>query len=160
MENTAWGNWLTPTQLGYLAGVLDSDGSIGLYTSWRKDRVNRTTRYKGGGFKCDPRLQFFNTYKPMLEYIKDLLNYGVLYQSRRRSEKHKTEWRLQVMNIGAYNILKTIKSLLVRKREQAELICNYYELRKSKPYNSPFGQEEMEVIQKVKELNKGVNFDG
>ena len=65
----------------YLAGLFDSEGTIG---------AKRT-----GKSGLTLVLMISNTYRPVLEEVKDTVGYGYLISQKARTSKHKTcfEWR-------------------------------------------------------------------
>ena len=133
---------LTDAEAGYIAGCLDCDGCIGL---WGK---KGTTKY-------DPCVVFYNNNKDLVDKLKQMIGFGSIYPTTHKNRNHKTGWTYKISNTQTYPLLKRLLPYLVRKRKQANLIHQFYELRWSKEYNASYGKEEREMIEKIKLLNQG-----
>jgi len=133
---------LTDAEAGYIAGCLDCDGCVGL---WGK---KGTTKY-------DPCIVFYNNDKTLVDKLEQMIGFGSIYPTTHKNRNHKTVWNYKISNTQTYPLIKRILPYLVRKREQANLILQFYELRWSKEYNAPYGKEEREMIEKIKRLNQG-----
>jgi len=134
----------SPEELGYVAGCLDCDGSINFCVRTRKD-----------GRTCiDPRIVFYNTHRPMLERLREILGVGSIKKTIPKNPNHSVSYTLTVVGSKLYTILKTLEPYLVRKRRQARIVLEFYELRSRKPYNSLYGEEEWKLVEEMRKLNR------
>ena len=132
---------LTQTQLAYLAGFIDGDGSI-----YVRLKPNDTYRY---GFQIAPYIILFQSAKDETNFQKicDMLNCGYL---RRRKDGilEYTIGRKEEILV----LVEKIKPYLVLKRRQADLLVKILEL-KSKVRNAKDFSKVMELTNQFAEIN-------
>lgn len=132
---------LTQTQLAYLAGFIDGDGSI-----YVRLKPNDTYRY---GFQIAPYIILFQSAKDETNFQKicKMLNCGYL---RRRKDGilEYTIGRQEEILV----LIQKIKPYLVLKRRQADLLVKILEL-KSKVKNAKDFSKVMELINQFAEIN-------
>lgn len=151
MDNPQQRMW----QLCWLAGVIDSDGSIALLNVPHGRSGTRTYR---------PRVNIVNTNRLLIERAAEILDhFGVgRHVSTRRGEK--IGWRIRgQINVDGFKraikLLRLIEPHLVAKREQANLIISLWEYRKEHSQRAPYGENEVAMVERVKYLNQtGVTF--
>jgi len=137
----------TKTEIAYLAGIIDGEGSI--YIQCRK---------VGNHLSFFPRFQIVNTNKELMYWIHKKFG-GILVEKDR--SKHNKIWRLQYEWITNRHImdqlLKLIFPFLICKKEHAKIMM---EFRKTFLQKKSFhiSSEELslrnEFMHKLKVLNK------
>jgi len=157
MDNQQATQW----ELGWLSGMLEGDGHIGI----RYSRVGTANpkRY----FLTN--IEFTNTDKVIIEKVYDIcLKLGTKMHIKLNKElKGKAHRRKCVFECrthrmsGVEPILKAVLPYLVgEKRQRAELVLKFIELRKAQHSNRgvgsgktiPYTREEIEVVYSVKQL--------
>jgi hypothetical protein len=101
---------LKPTDLAYLAGFFDGEGSIGI---------------TGGSLS----VRVVNTYRPILERFQALFG-GTIRMHRKGDDKARLTWCWVCYGETAASALKALLPLLVEKGSQAYLGLHYRELPK------------------------------
>lgn len=101
----------TESQLAYLAGIVDGEGSVYLQKIVRKT-----------GFHYDLRFHVVNTNRNLIHWIKDRFG-GLVYEKDRSS--HSRNWKLQYTWNASRSLFDQIAPhilpFLIVKREQVEL---------------------------------------
>jgi hypothetical protein len=101
---------LRPTELAYLAGFFDGEGSIGV----------------AGGSLC---VRITNTYRPILERFKTAFG-GTIDVHSTGDEKSRLSWVWRCYGTNAENALIAMEPMLVEKGPQAYLGLHFRELPK------------------------------
>lgn len=111
------------TEAAWFAGVLDSDGHIGIYRNTGTTQRHRTPRFT-------PSLVIVNTSEAMMVKLSSLWPQSTLRKRKRLSEKHQQTytWRATETTIPA--LLATVGPYLVAKTEQASLMLEFLSTRK------------------------------
>lgn len=141
----------TQTQLAYLAGILDGEGSIYIQSRIRNNSINYF-----------PRFQVVNTNQDLLNWIKEIFG-GTVYEKPRKHLNPK--WKMQYEWFSNREQLDKILPLLVPfliiKKKHAEIML---EFRKTfltrETYKVPKETNEFrkDCLEKLKALNKRGNF--
>ncbi len=109
-----------PTDAAYLAGLIDGDGSMGLY---RIRDCHKDGRY--GIPRYLPRLSISNTNIGLLERVQEVWG-GNIYAAksgyRPGNPVHRMQWQTQA---GIVSILQSIKPYLILKSKQADELLDY-----------------------------------
>lgn len=148
-----------PIDMAYIAGFVDGEGNIGFYKP--KDARVRMN------------ITIANNNIEILRYIQEKLNVGVIIQRKCYNPRAKTGYQLRIRsNPEARILLDAIVPYLKVKLEQGRLVSEWLASRMSKPHSSiitertktgqivkslrtdSYTQREMEIVQKVKVLNK------
>jgi len=140
---------LTDWEKGWLAGVIDSEGTIKLYVD------KQMYGYKTG---CFPRIRacvvVTNTYLPFVEKIKEIVGCGGI-TTKKPSGNHYGKkllhiWHLEA-NADVLRLLEQISAYLILKKKSAENIVEY--LSTKRPYQ-PLTEEQFEkALQLVSNVN-------
>lgn len=101
---------LEPAYLGYVAGILDGEGSIRL-------------RYAQGQFAVEVHVT--NTCRRLLGWLQTRLG-GFVVDHRSASAVHKRTWRWIVSARGARAVLEATCQYMLVKRRHAEIIGSFY----------------------------------
>jgi hypothetical protein len=140
----------------YLAGFIDGEGCFSMRTIERIGKLNPEGReFKNNEHKVCVTLT--NTNKKILEEVKDKLNLGgTLHMSHKEGVcgNNKEAWQLKYYNQQAYLLCKLIEPFLKIKKEQCNLILNFYERKAEYFIDETEKKRRNELIQKSKELNK------
>jgi len=100
---------LQPAELAYIAGVIDGEGTIGIY------RLRSPSRYQ-------MKLCISNTSWPLLEWIRERVG-GALVCVAKATSKHREGWQLVVSQYQAAPLLLGCREYLQVKQAQADLAC-------------------------------------
>lgn len=130
-------NNLKKEDWGYLAGVVDSDGCLGL-----RNKKNSTL----------PRISIVNTNKEWLNQIRELINAGYVNVMHLANGNFKTSYRLDIQRINEIkDVLENIIPYLKGKRKQGEILLKLSELVLSRKLDEKTSKR---IRQQIKGLNK------
>ena len=130
---------MTDGQAGYLAGILDGEGSFGLSPLLRK--------------QINAWMTVANTDLRILDFCKQVTGGlgNVIAQKPQKSPRHRLQY---VWNVGARNELRAILPFVIPflrgKAEQARLLLEYCERR---TLGGPQEPRDFELAQLIKDLN-------
>lgn len=96
----------------YIAGIVDGEGTIGL---WRHHKNEMHT----------PNVTVANNDLKLLQWIQSKVG-GCISRKKKRQAHHKDSYAWSIRQDRAINFLNEIKSYLIVKRQQAELITGQY----------------------------------
>jgi hypothetical protein len=135
---------LTDFQKGYLAGMIDGEGTVSIHWITIK-----------GKKRPIPIVQISNTNKAVLEKIKEFTGIGHIntsYKYNAYNPRVKPCYKWIVRNkIEIFQFLTQIKDLLIIKKPQAELLVKY--LKNYKPFFP--NENNLKLALKMKVLNSG-----
>ena len=138
---------LTDIEKGYLAGVLDSDGSITIKKAVDK-RVDKVY--------YAPLLSFYNTNANLMSKIRKIVKIGRFYgdySSKRKNSKYKPKYTYNVGSInGVKQILEQITPLLSVKKSRAELVLEFISLKENRKKGA-MNPRILEIYDEIRELN-------
>ena len=106
---------LTASEVSWIAGLIDADGSIGLIC------FRNSNKYAG----LRPKIEIGNTYIPLLERLQQKLG-G--YISRKGG-------KLILPPLTSAHLLRRVREWLIVKAQTTELILQWLDYRKSLPHN-------------------------
>lgn len=144
-------NELTDYELGYIAGIIDGDGSLQMSKS--KTRGQKRYTYH-------VRCTIANGDKSVLEYLQYICGGGCLFMTRQELEKpvgrygfirHKPQYRLTFAKYILENLLPKL-ILIIRRKHQELLLGAMYMMRGQPLSDSERGRME-EIFQELKKLN-------
>lgn len=141
----------TQTQLAYLAGILDGEGSIYIQSRNRNNSINYF-----------PRFQIVNTNKELLDWVKEIFG-GIVYEKPR---KHlNPNWRMQYEWFSTREqidqILPLIIPFLIIKKKHAEVMLEFRKTflnKKSFKISKEINEFRKDCLTQLKALNKRGNF--
>jgi hypothetical protein len=132
---------LTEAEKGYIAGILDGEGNVGVL-------------HAHGPQWISARVQITNTDERLIKWLQEKLG-GVTRVTNRQTSKQKTAYALIIEDMRDVKyFLNTIKSYLIVKKEQAELLLKFVDSRIKGWRNKSYSKEEMEMWKKLGELNR------
>jgi hypothetical protein len=145
-----WLHWLTECQIGYVAGMIDGEGTILIYKKNNKHR-----------FSYSSQCYITNTNLKMLEYIQRILIMGAIRIRYYEGENRKICYILDFDKSEMEYLLPKIVNALVIKKQQAILVMEFLELSnlprgKNKPSERQMNDylRKKELYEEVLELNK------
>ena len=147
---------LSYNERNWLAGFIDGEGHIG-FTS--RSALKRSTRIA-------PRVIIVNTYKPIMQYLADLLETR-LWKRKRYNLKWKQVYAVELRSHKAFKLLRIVLPYLRVKKEQAKLCLTLYSgyVRHWRPsgrfrkLDIRTSQKRINVSKKVMALNRGKNYE-
>jgi hypothetical protein len=141
---------LTKAQLGYIAGVIDGEGSISI--------IKASGKYH---FSYQLRLIVTNTDYRMLKWLKDTIGYGNVAERKRKITQPNWSpvYIYSVTATKAKNLLVTIYPYLVIKREQADIAIEFTKTVLPQK-NNIYGCKGMkpDILLKRQEFKSRINF--
>jgi hypothetical protein len=145
---------LSETQLAYLAGIIDGEGTIGIvrFTSKQKLASGEVKSYT----RTEARLTIYNCNVAMMDWLERHLG-GKRRLVPRSKENWKPNYSWETHSVKASRLLKAVYPYLVAKAEQADLVMRYQSTkkrvgRKGTPQETISGREEM--ISRLHVLNR------
>lgn len=150
-------NKLSDLERGYIAGVIEGDGSICLDT---KNRSKQKTS-KSHPVDISPNVYVHNTSLPLLENIKNIIGRGSVYHIKKRDKpsggvihrKPVHRYRLGSLQDVKFLLEQIVDLFVTYKKRQAELVIEYCTLRikrlqKSKRGDKcPYGAIEWSIVE-------------
>lgn len=133
--------------VSWLAGFMDGEGCV---------CFNKTVK-KGDSY--NPTISIVNTHWPTIERVTNILSalgipFWISSPKARLKSYWKQDWAVVIRGFKRVKpFLEIITPHLYTKREQAEKVLQFINLRLSKPNHAPYGAEELEIIQAVSRLN-------
>ena len=141
---------MNQTDLAWLAGFTDADGSIALWGHQEKD----------GRYKCYPTIIYTNTNPAQIEKVVTILDsigvkmHIVERDQSKTSNKWARSWQVITSNHSyAKIILESILPYLAGKAPQARLTLRYINSR-SNHLRDKITEEEVAIVKEVMDLNK------
>ena len=137
---------LTEGELGYIAGLVDGEGTITI-TSHAQDKRTRPNQF----FLC-PSVSIVSTRTEPLEWIKSKIPQVGLYRTQRRGTR-RDKYSIYVGGYFVSPILEAMKPYLHIKQKHAGLVIKYVNSRLDHP-RADYTKDELKIWKKVEELNK------
>lgn len=137
------------SRLGYLAGILDGEGSFSCYERHHKGKNNHWTA------GIQKNVMIHNTNKAIVEECRDIITEITGEPARFKKENRLTKTGKEVWYVWISggkqlrNLLPVIIPHLVGKRQQAELMLTILNRVKY----SRTTQEERDMVRKIRSLN-------
>lgn len=113
---------MTSEELSYLAGIIDGEGSIGLY---------KTTSSPNDRHSISLRLQIANTSRPMLDWVLSKTGIGSIRNKEACSLTRRQAWVWSATSKQAVEIIRQIRPYLIIKAPQADVVIALWELERS-----------------------------
>ncbi len=133
---------MTEIEKAYIAGIIDGEGSIGL---WRH-RKNET---------ATPNVSVANNSLELLQWIKFRVG-GTIISKKKRKTHHNYSYAWSVRQDRAIRLLNEIKEFLIIKKKQAELITSEYKsvTHRAGKYIPQMLEKKQKLVEKMKKLNQ------
>jgi hypothetical protein len=130
-------------QSNYIAGIVDGEGTIGLY---KYDNIYIV------------EIKIHNTNLNLLKYVRDTIKLGHINRQSKK-ENHKFVYIYKLRKHEYKKFLNEILPYLKIKRRQAELVLQYLSLRKGHRDN-PLTYDEIEIRENIYEQIRPLNKTG
>ena len=105
---------LTNTDLAYLAGIIDGEGSIGIYA-----RAKGSSNYF-------LKLMIANTSEPLIKWIRTRFG-GATVFTRYDNPAHRPTWNITIYQQHVADVLRACRPYMVAKADQADLAIDFAE---------------------------------
>lgn len=150
-----YGNQREAVLVGYLAGILDGEGSVSL-KKIKPNKHRKTPGYEGA-------VTLGMVYEEIVQLFVD--RYGGTIRVERVPNRRPIYRYAKVGNEGVRNILEELTPYLIEKRERAEMLLEFYDSIDTKRYFAEDGkrlrtsEKELSLREdfylRMKELNQG-----
>lgn len=111
-------NELTDTERGWLAAMVDGEGS--LIMTERSD-----------GSTHSPKIRVTSTSRDLIDRLHDLVPNGKIYENGSTGENHSQAYQFAIQRYDDIEwVLEEIGPLLIEKQEKAELMLEYISVRR------------------------------
>lgn len=158
---------LNDFERGFLVGLIEGEGSIGINKSNNRHRGSRDGTRGGRGYTLTSVISIYNKHRHLLSYAQSLVGGSLRASGGKRSIFVLSFTSL----VGCLSVLNEISAHLVTswKRRRAELLLEYVKRRletiKRFSPKEPYTEEEIELARKVREVpslrpwQQNKNFD-
>lgn len=142
-----------PVQLAYIAGVVDSDGHIGIDRSGTNPQRRVNPRYEAS-------ITIVNTHLGMLEWIQAIAG-GSIRQRKQLLEHHKPTYQLKISERQAAELCRFIACYLIVKQKQALLLIDLKDnqVGQEKVFQGALPRSEVERRERIWREFKALNDD-
>jgi len=138
----------TDIQLGYIAGLIDGEGTISIYVN-RKGKRKKIFLSRGIWI----RMTHFETISVIKELLKRNGFNPVYLCERHLNRKHRPTHAIYLYRSNEIlSLLKVIELMLITKKEQARLMIKFCESREKRKY-LPYTSEEWNIFKEIRNLN-------
>lgn len=130
----------TEAEIGWLAGALDGEGSIMF------SRQVRTGRASQSEFMT-PYVKIYNNDVGFIDKVRSLLGGGISKTKSYEKWNRPNECFIAYLS-GRFQLKRVLSILLPHltvKRERAEMVLRFIEIRESKPVRGLYGEEEFSI---------------
>jgi hypothetical protein len=137
---------LSNTDLAYIAGLLDGEGTV-TYQGYNEKSNGRKT---AGG----PIVQISNTHKPTINWLVSIFGYKMRFQCR-NLEKHQQCYSARIF--GWKNVLVFLRACypyLRIKKKQAEVLMKLCQSRLKHLYQKYYTSDELKLVEQLHTLNR------
>jgi len=142
---------IQPTELAYLAGILDGEGVISIHAHTKR---HQSKGRKGEPYKIlQPAVQVYNCNTTLIRWLTERIGFSANGRDRRKA---RTSYQVVVTGYSTHSILLPLLDYLIAKKPQALLVLEYTEIRAARSdreYNPTYGRREVEIWQTLQELN-------
>jgi len=117
----------------YLAGMIDGEGSLGLYFKHKKGKRS-IIRW------IQPSIEISNTDKRMLKELQKSFGGFINWN-------HSSAWRLQFLSLAdIQRILEISMPFLLIKKEKAQILLSYVKSRQTYSRRTPYSEKEKVLV--------------
>ena len=137
---------LSSGQAGYVAGIVDGEGTFRIVKAYDKRRVQEHVYLA-------PLLMVTNTDKKLMDFLQNLLKLGRVHTSKPKMEHHKIKYVYNIASVeGCKVIIPQILPYLVIKKPHAEVVMRLIGMKEGKTSGVPT-MDEWKLYEEVKRLN-------
>lgn len=140
----------TDTQAAWFAGMIDGEGTIGV---WRERRPANAS-----GFRYRAVVEFTNTNAALIEAVRGLVDgYAAVKRIEPPISHHKPSFRVMVNRRAVQETLRRIAPFLIAKKQQADTVLAFCETINKAPVR---GSEVHDVLESYYQRCKALNRRG
>lgn len=139
----------TDTETAYIAGIVDGEGTFGIYQPWGRPESQSFIQFAVS-----------NTHRGLMVWLAEKFGIRAMRVDTRPVRKTGTCYQLAVKSVRAYLIAKRLCPWLIVKREQARTIEEFWEWRRSLGTRTGKGGYSSEEIEQIKAFRSRIkNFN-
>lgn len=144
---------LTETDLAWLAGMWEADGSFSLNRIYNNSKL----------MQYEPRMQYVNTDIKLVHEVMRILKLGNIgYYQISRIQTGIGKKIIHMISVQGMKRCATFLRLVLphvrgAKRQRSQYIQDFVDLRLSKPKNQRYGDAEHKIYEAYDSYNKSVN---
>lgn len=140
-------NKISAKDLGYIAGMIDGEGTLTISKHRQYNRKKETYQYR-------PFIWITNTNEEVLQIIQKKVGLGTItsYQPSNKKYKKVFYWRI-LKRSECLEFLRLITKTLIIKWNQALIMMEFLESREDKT-NDPYTKQEITLQSMIKKINK------
>ncbi len=110
---------LSDGEAGYIAGLIDGEGTIWLRWSVARHKSEAPSVIAGGG------LRIYNSEEAVLRWVRATVGAGNVHSHARDGKGWRTDWRYEVGGWPACRLFESVLPYLIIKRRRAELFIEF-----------------------------------
>jgi hypothetical protein len=141
---------LSDFEIGYICGLIDGEGSIGILYFMRGAKRGAGKKY----LKLQPYIEIVNTDANLINWLREHIG-GVIEVSKHGKANWKPRYALYIYNTKLVaETLEKIADKLMVKQKQSKLVLEFCKSRLQGTYDKPgYTQREIEIAEEVRRLN-------
>lgn len=142
---------IQPTELAYLAGIIDGEGAIGMHMHTKRYRLKDGTEKTYSILQ--PMVMIYNTDLLLINWLRDRIGFRVNSRDRRKA---RTSYQVAVSGSRTHGLLTPLLPFLLGKKKRAELLIEFTEIRAARAdvmHNTEYGERESEIFVMLQEMN-------
>ena len=117
---------LSDVDKGYLAGIIDGEGTVSIVRAINKSNKEVHTYYA-------PIIYITNTDPKLMSRVREIVKVGHFHSEKQRNPNHKTKLVYSVASIrGVKMILEQIINVLTTKKRNAERVLEFIRIKETK----------------------------
>jgi hypothetical protein len=133
-------NPLTEGEKGYIAGIIDGEGSLGI--------AKHSTR-------LTPYLEICNTKADFISWLRDKMGLGYITQYIPKKASYNNSYLFSLIRAEEIiQVLDAVEPYLVIKKKHAELLKEFCQLRTHRKKTEPYTEREHQIYVELKNLNR------
>lgn len=140
---------LSEWERGYLAGIIDGEGTITLGIQ---------AEYKLNKIYFKPKITISNTNKKLMNWISPKMTIKTIFAQRnRKNRKWKDCYNIEMNGYKILPILKMLYPYLIIKKENCKILINWIERRKNKMWKDKYSELDKKQHLQIRRLNLNDN---
>jgi len=136
---------LTDAELAYIAGIIDGEGHITVIRAKRADMRS--------GLLYTPAVGVTNQSEELIRWLDERI-FWTIRSLRPDQSGYTWVYRPSVSGHSAAVLLRVLLPFLVIKRDRAEMVIKFCEMRAASPMGSSLSKEEIDVAEAARALNR------
>tara|TARA_R100000664_G_scaffold12562_1_gene20151 strand:+ start:1543 stop:2001 length:459 start_codon:yes stop_codon:yes gene_type:complete len=145
------------TDFAWVAGLIDGEGCLRIHK-------RKPTKNRGYNYNYQARVSVKMTHLPTIERLREIFPFGCVVKEHPGKLNKRVAWRWEVTTSNAEKVLRSVRSYLVTKKEEADKLLEYisYEKEKSGSFPKRLGvPEEISLMREnfFQEMKKLKQYD-